>query len=76
MTLPVAFPSWRDTGSCVRGEQAVLCSAGSCQCGTVRRAGGCPGQHGARSHAGLAPNVSVRGGQGRCKLPSSFLDGV
>lgn len=67
MTLPVAFPSQRDTGSCVRREQAVLCSASvlrsrwwqgqaglasSCQRGTVRWAGSFP-----RQYCGACPPV-------------------
>lgn len=59
MTLPVAFPSRRDTGSCVCEGNKLCCVVcrrsapaggegrpGCCQRGTARRAGGSPGSAG------------------------------
>lgn len=61
MTLPVAFPSRRDTGSCVCEGNKLCCVVcrlsapaggegrpGCCQRGTARRAGGSAGHGGAR----------------------------
>lgn len=67
MTLPVAFPSRRDTGSCVcEGNKpcCVVCRRsapaggegrpGCCQRGTARRAGGSPGARPAGRHSRTA----------------------